>query len=209
MLPRDHHDAQRDTPVAIPRPDVASPVPLSDDVRQRFRRQKTRNTAPEMALRRELHALGLRYRVDVAVLPGVRRRPDVVFTAAHLAVFVDGCFWHRCPRHATTPRNNANWWAAKLQRTVDRDRDTDQRLVDAGWLVVRVWEHEAPDDAAHRIHQLVLTRRPAHRNGRRPPRHGNDRADHGDPTPDEAHHTAARPDRPDGGSPVGTATDLR
>ncbi len=113
-----------------------------------------------MALRRELHALGLRYRVDHPVLPGVRRRPDVVFTAARVAVFVDGCFWHRCPQHATQPKNNATWWVEKLQRTVDRDRDTDQRLAAAGWTVVRVWEHERPDQAAAQIRNVVLPRRP-------------------------------------------------
>lgn len=116
-------------------------------------------------MRRELHALGLRYRVDHAVLPGVRRRADVVFTAARVVVFVDGCFWHRCPQHAVPPRNNAGWWAEKLQRTVDRDRDTDHRLDAAGWLVLRVWEHEIPSQAAVEIHRMVLARRRARGNG--------------------------------------------
>lgn len=141
------------------------PTPLSEDVRQRFRRQKTRDTAPEVALRRELHSLGLRYRVDLAALPDLRRRPDVVFTARRVAVFVDGCFWHRCPVHAIPPKNNASWWAEKLRRTVERDRDTDLRLDAAGWAVVRVWEHEDPHEAASRVRDLVAAR-PVHR--RRP-----------------------------------------
>jgi len=84
-----------------------------------------------------------------------------VFPTARVAVFVDGCFWHRCPEHAVPPRNNAGWWAEKLQRTVDRDRDTDQRLQAAGWLSVRVWEHEPPDQAAAHVRDVVLTRKQA------------------------------------------------
>lgn len=141
-----------------PRSADSTPSPLSAAVRDRFRRQRVRDTAPEMALRRQLHALGLRYRIDHPVLTGVRRRPDVVFRTARVAVFVDGCFWHRCPLHAVPPRNNAGWWADKLQRTVDRDRDTDHRLDAAGWLPVRVWEHEPSDQAATRIRDVVLTR---------------------------------------------------
>lgn len=147
---------------------TGAPAPHSGAVRDRFRRQRVRDTAPEMALRRRLHALGLRYRVDHPVLPEMRRRrPDVVFVGARVAVFVDGCFWHRCPEHAIPPRNNASWWAAKLQRTVDRDRDTDRRLCGAGWLSLRVWEHEPPDQAAARVHDVVLTRTKARRGSRR------------------------------------------
>lgn len=128
-----------------------APPPSSPAVRDRFRRQPARDTAPELALRRVLHARGLRYRVDLAPLPGLRRRADVVFTRARLAVFVDGCFWHRCPQHATEPKSNAAWWQAKLDRNVARDRDTDAVLAAAGWLVLRVWEHEDAQVAADRV----------------------------------------------------------
>ncbi len=94
----------------------------------------------------------MRYRVDVAPLPGLRRRADVVFTRARLAVFVDGCFWHRCPQHGTSPRNNADWWRDKLDRNVQRDRDTDRALHEAGWQVLRVWEHEPTAIAADKVH---------------------------------------------------------
>jgi DNA mismatch endonuclease (patch repair protein) len=85
---------------------------------------------------------GLRYRVDVPLLPSLRRRADLVFPRARVAVFVDGCFWHGCPLHATAPKNNAAWWRNKLDRNVARDRDTDRRLIEAGWTVLRFWEHD-------------------------------------------------------------------
>ena len=81
----------------------------------------------------------------------MRRRADLVFPRARVAVFVDGCFWHRCPRHATSPKNNAAWWATKLDGNVARDRDTDERLAAAGWTVVRIWEHEDPVTAADAV----------------------------------------------------------
>jgi len=108
-----------------------------------------------MALRRELHRIGLRYRVNRPVLPGVRRRADVVFTPARVAVFVDGCFWHGCPSHGTRPKANADWWAAKLAGNVARDRDTDARLDAAGWRVVRVWEHEDMRAAAGNVRSIL------------------------------------------------------
>ena len=152
VRPADGSDAP--TPPAVARaPGRASaPTPSSTAVRDRFRRQRARDTAPELALRRLLHARGLRYRVDVAPLPALRRRADVVFTRARLAVFVDGCFWHRCPQHGTSPRSNADWWRDKLDRNVQRDRDTDRVLSDAGWQVLRVWEHEPADFAAEQVH---------------------------------------------------------
>lgn len=115
-----------------------------------MQRQARRDTAPELALRRELWRRGLRYRVDVAPIRG-RRRADVVFTRAKVAVYVDGCFWHRCPLHVTTPKTNQEWWTAKLDANVARDRATDENLSAAGWTVVRVWEHEEPTAAASRV----------------------------------------------------------
>jgi DNA mismatch endonuclease (patch repair protein) len=143
----------------MPASPAPPPLPSSLAVRDRFRRQRPRDTAPELALRRLLHARGLRYRVDVAPLPGLRRRADVVFTRARLAVFVDGCFWHRCPEHGTSPRSNAEWWGEKLDRNVRRDRDTDRALREAGWQVLRVWEHEAAEVAADQVQAAWSLRR--------------------------------------------------
>ncbi|MFF9273633.1 very short patch repair endonuclease [Streptomyces griseosporeus] len=129
------------------------------ETRARMSRQRSRNTEIEMALRRALHAAGLRYRVHRKPLKGVRREADVLFGPAKVAVFVDGCFWHGCPEHATWPRNNAEFWRAKIEGNRRRDHDTDERLASAGWLAVRVWEHEDPIEAAGRVRALVLARR--------------------------------------------------
>lgn len=110
-----------------------------------------RDTAPELALRRELHRRGLRFRVQLKV-PGNRRRTiDIAFTRARLAVYVDGCFWHGCPDHHHRPRANAEWWEWKVRRNQERDRDTDQQLALAGWRVLRIWEHVPVAEAADRV----------------------------------------------------------
>ncbi|MFQ6394776.1 very short patch repair endonuclease [Nocardia sp. KC 131] len=121
----------------------------------RMARQRRSGTKPELALRRELHRRGFRYFVDRAPIPGQRRRADLVFPRLRVAVYVDGCFWHRCPLHATDPKNNAQWWAQKLLDNVTRDRATDSALVEAGWQVIRVWEHEDAETAANRV-QIAL-----------------------------------------------------
>lgn len=120
-----------------------------------MQRQARRDTAAELAIRREVWRRGLRYRVDVGPVPGLRRRADLVFTKARVAVYVDGCFWHRCPVHATSPKANSEWWREKLDANVRRDRDTDRRLADAGWTVIRIWEHEDAAVAADRIESAV------------------------------------------------------
>ena len=131
------------------RPAASSPEALA-----RMTRQRRRDTGPEIAIRRILFGSGLRYRVD-APLPGMRRRADLLFRSARVAVFVDGCFWHGCPEHGTQPKSNAIWWAEKIAANIQRDRDTDRRLTEAGWQVVRVWEHEPAAQAAQRIADLV------------------------------------------------------
>lgn len=125
-----------------------------------MRRQPRRDTRPEVELRRQLHHLGLRFRVDRQVLAAGRRRADVVFGPSKVAVFVDGCYWHRCPQHGTLPKTNTQWWSDKLDRNVQRDRDTDQALAQANWLTIRVWEHEDMPRAALNILETVNARRP-------------------------------------------------
>jgi len=140
-------------------PTASSAVALN-----RMKTVRRRDTTAEVAIRRLLHAQGHRYRVDRPAINGTRRRADLIFATAHVAVFIDGCFWHSCPQHATHPKANAAWWAAKLAANRHRDADTDRQLAAAGWKVVRVWEHEAPNAAAARIARAVRARQP--RNGR-------------------------------------------
>lgn len=119
---------------------------------------RSTETTPEVELRSALHRRGLRFRKHVAPLPALRCRADAVFPRAKVAVFVDGCFWHRCPEHATFPKANAAWWKAKLDQTFRRDRRNDAILAGAGWTVVRVWEHEDPQMAAARVDEVVRRR---------------------------------------------------
>ena len=119
---------------------------------------RSRDTGPELALRRELHRLGLRYRVDVRPIPALPRRADIVFSRSKVAVFVDGCFWHGCPDHGTLPKSNVEFWKAKLARNVERDRESDQALLDAGWQVLRVWEHDISSKGAHCMAEEVRRR---------------------------------------------------
>ena len=118
-------------------------------------RQRTRDTAPEIALRSELHRRGLRFRVHVRPLAGLRREADIVFPRAKVAVFVDGCFWHGCPQHRTHPSRNAAFWFDKIEMNRVRDIETGQLLREAGWRSVRVWEHEPAGEAADRVEALV------------------------------------------------------
>jgi DNA mismatch endonuclease (patch repair protein) len=123
-----------------------------------MQRAPRRETAPELRLRRELHRRGLRYRVNMRIVPDAGRRTvDIVFSRARVAVFVDGCFWHGCREHGRRPQTNEWYWSPKIERNMTRDRDTTARLEDAGWTVVRVWEHEDPNEAAERVSAIVRT----------------------------------------------------
>lgn len=139
---------------------VLPPVPQasSEAARGVLRRTRRRDTAPELALRRELHRLGLRFLVD-APAPGTsrRRRVDVLLRGARIAVLVHGCFWHGCPEHFHAPKANAEWWRLKLASVQRRDADTLLQLEAAGWRAVVVWEHEDMRLVAERL--LALDRR--------------------------------------------------
>lgn len=143
--------------------DVNEPlVPLSEKVRRQMQRDsRGRDTAPELALRRAAHRRGLRYRVDTAPLVGLRRRADLVFRSAQVAVFVDGCFWHGCAEHGSRPKHNARYWGSKIENNRRRDRETDDILGAAGWTVLRFWEHDDLERAADEIARVVRERRAA------------------------------------------------
>ena len=124
-----------------------------------MRNTKRRDTKPEIELRSLLHRTGLRFFVDRPVLPDDRRRrADIVFPRAKVAVFVNGCFWHGCPEHASWPKKNAEWWRKKIETNRARDEDTDARLRGNGWAAIRVWEHEDLHSAAEIVEHHVRTR---------------------------------------------------
>jgi DNA mismatch endonuclease, patch repair protein len=133
--------------------------PSSLGTSARMSRQASRDTAPELAVRRTLYAAGHRYRLHRPVPDMPRRTIDIVFPGAKVAVFLDGCFWHGCPQHATQPKANAKWWRAKLDGNMARDAETTTHLRDLGWTVLRFWEHEDPADASKAIHTAVLAAR--------------------------------------------------
>ena len=122
-------------------------------------KQASRDTGPELAVRRELYRRGLRYRVSYRPEPGIRRVPDITFTRAKVVVFIDGCFWHSCPEHGTMPTANQDWWRAKLARNFERDRETDRLFEERGWQVMRFWEHATVAEACATIADAVAAAR--------------------------------------------------
>jgi DNA mismatch endonuclease, patch repair protein len=132
------------------------PAPLNQAVSAHMQRMPRSSTGPEILLRRELHRRGLRFRVNHPRLPG---RPDIAFTGARVAVFIDGCFWHACPQHGVMPKNNREWWQDKLTRNVERDREKDEQLDKLAWVAVHIWEHENPIQAADVVEKLWRDRR--------------------------------------------------
>jgi DNA mismatch endonuclease (patch repair protein) len=138
---------------------VRAPSPSDAAATKKMRANRRRDTAPERALRCELHRRGLRFFVDRPVpTTGRSVRPDLVFPRTRVAVFVDGCFWHACPIHGTQPKANSAYWAPKLVENVERDQRNTKALQDAGWLVVRVWEHVITDRAADLVEHAVTER---------------------------------------------------
>lgn len=137
------------------------PYPNSEQVSARMRANRKRDTKPEIAVRSLLHAKGLRFRKHYAIKLADRTvRPDIVFTRRKVAVFIDGCFWHACAIHGNVPRANTDYWSPKLQRNVERDLLTDAALAQAGWRIVRVWEHEQPSAVAAKVAATLAETRP-------------------------------------------------
>jgi DNA mismatch endonuclease (patch repair protein) len=141
--------------------------PLSAGVRATMQANRRRDTQPELRLRSALHRAGCRFRVDLPVQTDDRSiRVDIAFPRRRVAIFVDGCFWHGCPVHGTQPRSNTWYWGPKLRRNVERDGIADSALSAAGWIVVRVWEHELVDAALERILDIVRSGEPESNGGR-------------------------------------------
>lgn len=136
---------------------VAYPVPSSSAVSSVMRRNRKHDTRPELAVRRLLYARGRRYRVApyLRLAAGISVRPDVVFLRQRVVVFIDGCFWHGCPEHGTTPRVNADYWGPKIARNRFRDERNTAALEAEGWFVVRAWEHEPAEDVIDRVERAL------------------------------------------------------
>jgi DNA mismatch endonuclease (patch repair protein) len=98
---------------------------------------KQRDTKPEIALRKALSKEGYRYRLHYG-----NPKIDIAFVSKKVAVFVDGCFWHMCPKHSHFPKSNRKFWVPKLKRNKARDKKTNKVLAKMGWKVIRIWEHD-------------------------------------------------------------------
>lgn len=131
--------------------------PIHDHVRKRMSRTRGRDTKPEVELRRQLHALGLRYRVNVRPEKALRYSADLLFVRARVAVFVDGCFWHRCPEHFVMPKSRTDFWRAKIEGNVARDNLATTSLQQKGWTVLRIWEHTPVDEAVEMVLDALHT----------------------------------------------------
>ena len=131
--------------------------PSSERVSRQMAALGQRDTAPEIAVRSELHRRGLRFRVHCQPEPRMRTKADVVFRSKRVCVYIDGCFWHGCPEHGTVPVSNREFWETKIKRNRERDQEVSRQLRECGWTVVRIWEHEDPISAAERIELLVAS----------------------------------------------------
>jgi DNA mismatch endonuclease, patch repair protein len=154
---------QTPTPAGqVPEQRRAYPSPSTPGRSANMKANRRTDTKPELALRRALHAKGYRYRKDhrLDLDGGVRVRPDIVFTARRVAIFIDGCFWHCCPEHGSQPSANSWYWEPKLRRNVERDRAADAALGLAGWTVIRLWEHESLDAAVAAVLDVLPSQKP-------------------------------------------------
>ena len=137
---------------------AAAPTPpaVSPAVRRNMQANRGRDTSPELAVRTRLHAMGLRYRVGTPLPFDRRRRADIFFSRVRLYVFIDGCYWHGCPKHFVQPKTNVDFWHTKIHGNAERDADTTARLQSLGYEVLRFWEHDDPDLVAATIADAYL-----------------------------------------------------
>ena len=141
----------------------------SPGTRKSMQGNRSRDTRPELAVRSAVHRRGLRFRVSARPQPEFPRTADLVLRKSSIAVFVDGCYWHGCPDHGTQPATNRRYWADKIGRNVERDAETTAYLQQAGWTVLRFWEHEDAESVADRVQESVLSALPNGGDNRRDP----------------------------------------
>lgn len=128
----------------------------SPGVRRSMLGNKARDTRPELAVRRLVHGMGLRYRVDYRPTLQLRVRGDLVFPRRRVIVFIDGCYWHGCPLHYTSPKSNTEYWSSKVLANRERDTQTTKALTELGWTVLRFWTHQDPVEIAEEIRESVV-----------------------------------------------------
>lgn len=134
---------------------VAIEPPIDPAVSARFARTRGRDTKPELLVRRAMHALGYRYRVNYQPVPRLRRTADIAFIRSRVAIFIDGCFWHGCPQHYVEPKTRTEFWSDKIAGNTARDLETTRLLEAAGWKVLRFWEHEDPREVVSTVVGLI------------------------------------------------------
>jgi len=136
-------------------------APSSAQVSRNMKKVRTRDTGPEMTVHRLLYASGLRYRVHYRPRsPDIKRSSiDIAFSGKHLAVFIDGCFWHNCPEHGEIPKANRKWWEKKFRENTERDERVSNTLKRGGWRVLRFWSHENPEDVCCVVREAVSDER--------------------------------------------------
>ena len=140
-------------------PKVKTPKSRSIAVRNVMRANRGADTGPEMRLRSLVHKAGLRYAIDVRPEPDINRRADLVFRGAKVAVFVNGCFWHGCPKHYSAPKSNKRYWSEKVRRNRERDVETMVLLKRRGWRVLVFWEHQPARLCSERVVSIVSERK--------------------------------------------------
>jgi len=138
---------------------VKTPKSRSLAVRNVMRANRGVDTGPEIRLRSLVHKAGLRYAIDVRPEADINRRADLVFRAAKVAVFVNGCFWHGCPKHYSSPKSNKRYWSEKVRRNRARDVETRFLLKRRGWRVLVFWEHQPAQSCSERVVSVVSERK--------------------------------------------------
>lgn len=133
-----------------------APAASSPLVRRVMQANLPSNTQPEIILRSALHKAGLRFRKDVRPEPELKCKADIVLRKAKVCIFVDGCYWHGCPRHFETPKVNSEWWDEKIADNRRRDRKKRTRLRRFGWKVITIWEHDITASKLPRVVEGIL-----------------------------------------------------
>ena len=135
-----------------------APEASSELVRRAMQANVGRETTPEQMVRQFLRLQGFRFRTDDRPLPSLRCAADLVFRRIQLCIFIDGCFWHGCPKHFRQPAANSAWWAEKIGANRVRDRRNTRILRQAGWEVIRVWEHQLGKQMLRNLIESINTR---------------------------------------------------